>query len=178
MLVDAIADNHAGLPIFSDAEATFRAALEELRAAPQSVEVQQHWCNGSIVERFHSPSTYCVLLHDGRSIDVADDDDHIRDGRSDETHDGVQDDASTDVDDGNGKKPWRARTVKEAVEEGGWTISQGGGGHIKLRRAVWNGQGEKVAQTCTLACTPSDHRARKNAVALLRRKDRQLLEYE
>ena len=55
----------------------FREALAELRAAPSSVEVQQHWCNGTVTERFHSPSMYCVMLDDGRTIDVADDDDCV-----------------------------------------------------------------------------------------------------
>ena len=154
----------------------FREALAELRAAPSSVEVQQHWCNGTVTERFHSPSMYCVMLDDGRTIDVADDDDCVQDGLSDETGAGGQDNTGTDDSAKKWQRP-RARTVEEALTEGSWTVMQGGK-HIKLRRTTKDSNGEGRTQTATLACTPSDHRSRKNALALLRRMDTELVEYQ
>jgi hypothetical protein len=65
------------------------------------------------------------------------------------------------------KKP-RARTVEEALVEGGWKLERTTK-HIKYSRRVHLSEnGEARKQTFVLSKTPSDRRASRNALSTLR----------
>ena len=67
-------------------------------------------------------------------------------------------------------KKKRARTVEEALVQGGWSLTRTKK-HLKYSRRVKLSDGKSQKQTTTLSKTPSDWRAAKNALALLRRLD-------
>ena len=69
----------------------------------------------------------------------------------------------------------RARTVEEALVEGGWVFKRAKK-HIKFSRRVKLSDGNKRKQNVTLSKTPSDWRAGRNALALLRRLDESMEE--
>lgn len=62
----------------------------------------------------------------------------------------------------------KARTVQEALEEGGWKLIKTKK-HIRYRRVIQSPAGKDREQHFTMAKTPSDHRASKNALSTLNR---------
>ena len=155
------------------------ASLDETEAAL--------WYDGAVYEQYVSDShdnCYRVLLdNDGQNgYAVPDDDEYIRDRRS----------ASEPEPESRGDEtaPDRARhadrvnpaqELRDYITEGGYRVDRGGK-HVKLRRTIRGANGEDIAQTVTLSLTPSDHRARKNELARLRRNERErvelLMDYE
>jgi len=62
----------------------------------------------------------------------------------------------------------KARTVEEALEEGGWKLIKSKK-HILYRRVIQSSTGNHQKQHFTMAKTPSDHRASRNALSTLNR---------
>lgn len=68
------------------------------------------------------------------------------------------------------KRRSRPNSVKEALQDGNWTLVRDSN-HNVVRREVVKDDGQLETQTQTIAKTPSDHRTMRNTLASLRRHD-------
>ena len=104
--------------------------------------------------------------YDIEIVEDSSDGDEVGDMSSHDGYESEDEDEEEDVS----KAQKRPRTVEEALTAGGW-VFQRSKKHIKYSRHVKLSDGNSRKQNVTLSKTPSDWRAAKNALSLLRRLD-------
>lgn len=132
------------------------------------------------------PIHLCSILDENTPVLLLDDNPAHSDDSILSSEESFKEDVSSDDDEGADipieqkrhapQAQKRARTVEEALKEGGW-VFQRSKKHIKYSRRV-KLKGESRKQNVTFSKTPSDWRAEKNLLALLRRLNEEIDEDE